>query len=218
MKRLLFPLVVILVLGAGCAHHHPVPTYYKLPEQEMKRGKKLSATVRVDSLDLELLEWAVFSETNQQRQRLGLAPTRYDYRLQAAARQHSTEMVEMKYFDHNSPVNKNETVKRRLKNAGIRYGAGGENIAIHPVRKRQEIVFRLTGSDAPKRYSWRNTGKQYTYGQFAEDLVLRWLNSAPHRNNILNRGYRFLGVGAMPSRVEGSEVFYVTQNFSSTNF
>lgn len=212
----------VFVCGAAllfsCSQRKPAPYYYRLPVEKMTASPVLSETVTFDSLDLELLEWAVFHETNRQRRRLGLSEIQYDWRLQNAARLHSKEMAELDYFDHRSPVDENATVKKRLHKVGIKGGFGGENIAIHPAQKKQEIVFRLTGVNEPKRYSWRNEGKQYTYHQFARDLVRRWLNSAPHRNNILNHGFKFVGVGAVPSMFGDSEVFYVTQNFSSTNY
>ncbi|MFQ5651550.1 MAG: CAP domain-containing protein, partial [bacterium] len=206
------------VLFFSCAYRQSPRGYYKLSSEKISRSPMLSHVVRVDSLDLELLEWAVFHETNLQRQRLGLLPLKFEPRLQQGARLHSKEMIDLNYFDHTSPVSENETIKQRLTKAGIRHGMGGENIAIHPARKKQDIVFKLVGASEPGRYGWRNQGKQYTYVEFARDLVRRWLNSAPHRRNILSNDFKFLGVGAVPSRFSDSDVFYVTQNFSSTNF
>lgn len=167
---------------------------------------------------MQLLEWAVFHETNLQRIRFGLLPLRYEGNLQREARSHSLEMVQLEYFDHVSPVSENKTVKQRLKHAGIKHGGGGENIAIHPIRKKQNIVFRIMGDSQPAKYSWRNSGTAYTYEEFAQDLVERFLNSAPHRHNILNPAYQFLGVGAAPAQYRHSDVLFVTQNFSSTNY
>jgi uncharacterized protein YkwD len=207
---------LIFVLAA-CSDSRP-PVYYELNPEALLQNDFLNAIVKADSFDLELLEWAIFNETNIQRMQLGRPPLKYDARLQTGARLHSIEMVELSYFDHVSPVEKNATVTRRLRNSGIKYGIGGENIAIHPVRKKQEIVFRLAGSGEPDEYFWRNKGSDYTYGNFAYDLVQRWLKSRPHRNNILSRGYGFLGIGAAFTHYEDNDVFFVTQSFATVNY
>jgi len=219
VKSALLISVAGIVLMGGCGQYRfNKPAYYAVPEQEMLQSARLSKVVILDSLDVELLEWAVFHETNIQRQRLGLSSINFDSRLQDAARQHSSEMVRLQYFDHDSPVDGFETVAKRLTRHGISSGFGGENIAIHPAVKKDGFVFRISGAPEETRSCWRNSGKHYTYMEFAKDLVRRWLNSAPHRRNILNRGYKFVGIGAVPSRYQDSSVFYVTQNFSSTNF
>lgn len=202
----------------SCANRAAIPDYYLLLESELVDSPALRAPVRLDSLDLPLLEWAIFNETNIHRTMLGLDPLRYENRLHSGARAHSREMVAFGYFDHISPVTENETVEKRLQQMGIKNGYRGENIAIHPVVKRQEMMIRLVGNERPSRNSWRNRGTHYTYQEFAKDLVLRWLYSPPHRRNILNPLYRFLGVGAVPALFDQRDVFYVTQNFSSTNY
>jgi len=209
--------IITLFLFSAWAGHKPISPYFKIPAYQIKASETLQKTVKLDSVDLDLLEWAVFYETNLQRRRLGLLPLKYEFRLQEGARQHSNEMNALKYFDHTSPVKENKTVKERLENVGIKNGMGGENIALHPVTKKQQVEFRLpTGSN--HRAVWRNAGLNYTYQEFAEELVRRWLNSKGHRFNILHRGYKFLGVGATPGEYNQTPVFFVTQNFSSTNY
>ena len=184
----------------------------------MSGYEALDQFVNTDSLNIDLLEWAIFDETNIQRERLGLLPLKYEYRLQQGARLHSMEMVNLNYFDHFSPVKENETVKKRIRTAGIKKGDSGENIAIHPKQKRLDIIYRLAGTASPTKYVWRNKGRYYSYQEFARELVRRWLNSAPHRANIFSRGFKFTGVGAVPSTYLETAVFYVTQNFSTTNY
>lgn len=123
------------------------------------KNQELSNILKPDSLDLELLEWAVFHETNVQRERLGLKPFEYEYKLQEGAGLHSQEIVAVGYFNHHSPVAHNETVRSRLMNAGISRGIGGEDIAIHPAGKRQDIVFRFSDWREQQRRGWRNEGE-----------------------------------------------------------
>ncbi len=209
---------LLMLTFSACSSHNHRPIYYEMSPEEMLQNNFLDTVVKVDSFNLELLEWAIFNETNVQRVRLNRQRLKFDSRLQNGARMHSMEMVELSYFDHVSPVEENVTVTRRIRNSGIKYGVGGENIAIHPIQKKQEVVFRLAGSGEATKFLWRNNGSDYTYGNFARDLVQRWLNSRPHRNNILSRGYGFLGIGAAYTNYAGENVFFITQNFSTVNY
>jgi uncharacterized protein YkwD len=193
----------------------PAPAYYK----NAREPSELSNRVKPDSVDLDLLEFAVFCQSNRERQRLGLWPLKFEPRARTAARAHSEEMSQLSYFSHTSPVNANRTLKLRLKQVGLREGISGENIAIYPITKRQEILVEKRNEELNlARDSWRNQGVYFTYEEFAKTLVERWMNSPGHRQNILSREYRFLGVGCALGKLNDSEVFYVTQNFSSTNY
>jgi len=219
MKR--FPLNkfgVVLFFLLSCSTHSKLADYYMLSEEQLQQQIDLTQIVRPDSVDISLLELAVFAETNRERERLGLKSLKYDHRLQIAAQQHSQEMVTLSYFEHNSPVPKNATVRKRMQRVGIRFGTAGENIAIHPSTRKQDVIFRQAELSAFSRYVWRNHGADYTYLKFAHDLVHRWLNSPPHRRNILDKNFKYLGVGCVQAAVNESDVYYVTQDFSSTNY
>jgi len=212
-------LLLLPVALAGCFGRPSIPKYYKATASAIAARKSFQQIVRVDSVDIPLLEWALFHETNVQRRRLGLLPLKYEYKLQQSARQHSREMIKLGYFDHVSPDRRYKTIGMRLRNVGIKHGMGGENIGIHPAQKKQQVVFKVADrSSSGARYGWRNFGSEYTYGEFAQDLVRRLLNSTGHRHNILDRNFRFLGVGVCPSRLDDIDVIYVTQNFSSSNY
>jgi uncharacterized protein YkwD len=65
---------------------------------------------------------------NQYREAIGLLPYEADPRLVQAARRHSKEMVDLKYFSHESPTESEKDFGKRSLNAGYR-GGSGENIA-----------------------------------------------------------------------------------------
>jgi Cysteine-rich secretory protein family len=57
-------------------------------------------------------------------------------------------------------------------------------------------------------YSWgRRLGENWAWYHTAADAMSMWMNSAPHRANILHALYREIGVGIAPSR--GNTVFVV---------
>ncbi|MDB5301431.1 MAG: Transporter [Phycisphaerales bacterium] len=73
-------------------------------------------------------EYADFAAVNAYRRCLGVLPYEIDPRLVASARGHSKEMVDLKYFAHESPVPANKTPWDRIHAAGYA-GGSGENIA-----------------------------------------------------------------------------------------
>lgn len=216
-KPSLILLFLEVIFAVGCSHQVKKVNYYKIPEYRM--SKEISVFITPDSVNFEFLECAIFSETNLQRQRLGLIPFKYDPPIQKAARLHSQEMVELDYFDHTAPTPINATTQKRLKHVGIRHGFSGENIAVHPMNKKLEVVFNDIAQLADSsRYAWRNKGVPYTYREFAFELVERWMKSPEHRINILSRYFKFLGVGCAQAEYFQNDVSYITQDFSSTNY
>ncbi|MGH2451258.1 MAG: CvpA family protein [Candidatus Limnocylindria bacterium] len=83
-----------------------------------------------DELDLEAdpdAERQMVELVNEERVARGLAPLALDPRLVPVARAHSTEMFELEYFSHESPVTGSPF--DRLDAAGIAYRRAGENLA-----------------------------------------------------------------------------------------
>jgi len=120
---------------------------------------------------LTKLEQQVVTLVNQKRAKHGLAKLRVHARLQAAARAHSTEMSNRKYFSHSSAGG--ESFERRIirygyKRSGYSYWAAGENIA------------------------WG--GGLYAT---ASAVVNSWMRSPGHRAVILTRKFRDVGLGAV---------------------
>lgn len=70
-----------------------------------------------------------FNRVNDYRDVLGLLPFEADPRLTQSARRHSKEMVDLKYFAHESPTNGLKSHTDRMKAAGYNNGYS-ENIAM----------------------------------------------------------------------------------------
>jgi uncharacterized protein YkwD len=73
---------------------------------------------------------------------------------------------------------------RRMKHYGVRGRAVGENLAWWA------------------GYAW------------ARRVVLMWLESPPHRANLLRPGFRHVGVAALRGRFDGTKVRMVTADFA----
>jgi hypothetical protein len=127
------------------------------------------------------LEHGIFEAVNRRRALDGLRPLALDPALAAAAREHSAAMARLRFFDHTSPVRGRETPAQRAGAAHAEFVAIGENLA-------------------------------YLSPQIAtaDEFLRGWLNSPPHRKNLLDAAWENSGVGVHASR---SQV-HATQLFS----
>jgi uncharacterized protein YkwD len=139
-----------------------------------------------------VLENAVIGRINSIRRGHGLRPLRNNSRLAAAADFHSRDMARKGYFEHDSANGLAfwRRIERFYPSRGFRSWSVGENL--------------LWGSD--------------TYG--AAFAVREWMHSPPHRENILSRGWREIGIGAVfapsaPGEYGGRAVTIVTADFGA---
>lgn len=110
---------------------------------------------------------AVLCLINGARRDRGLGPLKVNARLGKAADVQAQDMVKREYFSHRNPEGRNSTA--RIRAAGYMSGGGrwtvGENLA------------------------W-GVGELAS----ARGLVNAWMNSPPHRANILRPAYREIGI------------------------
>jgi uncharacterized protein YkwD len=123
------------------------------------------------------VEGAILCLLNGERRDHGLAALKVNSKLGKAAGVQAQDMVKRKYFSHENPEGKNSTA--RIKAAGYMRGGGrwtvGENLA------------------------W-GAGELAS----ARALINAWMNSPPHRANILRPAFREIGLAiAMGTPKEG---------------
>jgi len=136
------------------------------------------------------LELNILRGMNRTRARYGLRSLRWSKRLTAAARQHSNSMAARGYFAHESADGGAfwKRIATFYSYRGFRQWSVGENL--------------LWSSPA------------VTPG----GAVSMWMNSPPHRENLLSRTWREVGLSAVhasraPGVYGGSEVTIVTADF-----
>jgi uncharacterized protein YkwD len=105
---------------------------------------------------------------NVERRAHGLAPLAENGSLETAATKYSRQMVRDGFFDHVSPGG--STMVQRIKRSNYLQGANGWAIG--------ENIAWGSGDRATPR-----------------ETVSAWMGSAGHRRNILDRGFRHVGVG-----------------------
>ncbi len=143
--------------------------------------------------DYSGIEAKVFELTNQERQRAGLPQFAPDQQLTNAARWQSCCLAENNILEHESE--QCGSVDGRLMLFGVMQ-EGGENLGQVP-----DAPSYHAGTMVPTRL--------YSDEEVAQHIVTGWMNSPPHRANILDPRYTHLGVGVC----KGGHYFYGTQNF-----
>jgi uncharacterized protein YkwD len=124
--------------------------------------------------------------TNNERKARGLEAIQESYPLTYLAQRQSEHMCAARSLEHESDAFPNGWKKftDRLKIGGLTSGA--ENIGYRTLREQPE--------------------------KWAATVVKEWMKSPPHRKNILNPRWRYLGVGI---RMCADRIAYATQVFSS---
>jgi uncharacterized protein YkwD len=105
---------------------------------------------------------------NAERKRHNLGPLRLNRKLSTAARRHSRAMARKKFFSHTS-LNGASFVDR-IRGTGYLSGARSWAVA-------ENIAYGSGSRSTPR------------------SIGTAWMNSPPHRANILNGSYRAIGIG-----------------------
>lgn len=145
-----------LTAGASAANHtvSPGDTMWKLAVQyQVGTGEIISANPQVSNPDLiypgqvltipepeqgvQAFEREVIRLVNQARAQNGLKPLTEHWELSRVARYKSQDMVDRRYFDHNSPTY--GTPFQMIRAFGLTFRTAGENIA-YGARTPQAVV------------------------------------------------------------------------------
>jgi uncharacterized protein YkwD len=133
--------------------------------------------VRVLGLSQSAMESSIACLINEERAANGAPAVEPNPALRQAALSHSDEMVRLGYFEHTSPAG--VTFAQRIQDTGYTQGARywelGENLV------------------------W-GTGPLST----PQSLVTSWMNSPPHRENLLHPRFREIGIAAVVGTPENS--------------
>lgn len=147
----------------------PTPTSAEMTINSSLPSPTPAASPPASSLGLYELSVEMINAVNTERQDDGLPPLEPDETLAAVALNHAQDMINRNYFDHVTPEGK--TLRDRLQEQGLTLQWVGENIQ-------------------------RNTDPP---GQTVQTAIKWFMNSKPHRNNILHDHYTHIGVGAVES-------------------
>ena len=155
------------------------------------------------------LERQIHQQINRVRQNHGLPQLNSDELLAAIARKHSSDMARHHFFNHTNlqgegPVEraKNQGWNKKKQAGANTWAIGpGENIFMNHLYDKV-VTTRQNGVAVKKEYLWK------TPEEIAQSTVQGWMDSPPHRKNILSPKYDQQGIGVA---ISGYEI-YVTED------
>lgn len=160
-------------------------------------GGAYDRTVDLAAPDGALASEALRLEINAERCRRGLVPLGASAAAAMAAGEHARTMARLGFTGHDSPVKGQETFPRRLVAANARFRLAGENVARTPLFATGSQSYAVV--DRQKCVFTRGVGgvpiPQQSYRTLADRLVQMWMDSPPHRENMLKPEFRNVGAG-----------------------
>ena len=175
------------------------------------------------SVDMDLLDAAVFWFTNVERRRHNLKQFQFHDKLRQSAMLHSEQMKIHNFFSHDNDFDaryKTLTDRIDLQKDNIFQGfmSWGENIADSPVIEANKRFTVENRNGVQRFFSLFGTEiLPYSYYNFAKNVVVGWMNSPGHRANILKPDFVYLGCGCAEYEKQGNGYsmlyFKLTQNF-----
>lgn len=145
----------------------PTPTPTPVPPMATPTPSPTPAPLQTLALPVALseLENEMWETINGERAKAGLVPLAIDGRLVDLARERTSDMITRGYFSHTTPEGR--MVFDFLDSRSIYSPYAGENLARSNAEASQVVQLVLSG----------------------------FMNSSPHRKNVLNSHYTHLGVG-----------------------
>jgi uncharacterized protein YkwD len=155
----------------------------------------------------ERLELLIHRYVNEERTAVGLDPLEYNETLATIAANHSAEMAEYSYFDHQS---------RQGWTVAERYEYFGSNCSVD----RPASTFNRGGENILKTYSEERVrlpdgslGSFETKTALAKGIVAYWMADQDQRDAIMSNVWNHEGIGVTFSTNNNVTAVYVTQNF-----
>jgi uncharacterized protein YkwD len=126
---------------------------------------------QITGLNETQMESSITCLINDERSSYGLRPVTGNGDLRQAAVSHSSEMISESYFEHTSPAGL--SFIDRIQSTGYMNGARSWTVG-------ENLVWGTGPLSTPQA------------------LVTAWMNSPPHRENLLRPAFREIGVAALP--------------------
>jgi uncharacterized protein YkwD len=159
VRRKLLPIALIAVLAAGCGQA-------EAPTRSDKTSTCGQVGFRAADLGLKRTRELTLCLLNQERARRGVAPLRYNARLEAAAQAHSDDMVARRFFEHHTPE------------------------GLEPYARMAAAGYPATNAFTGENIAWGEGAESAP-----AEIVDTWMHSPPHRRAILHPQYSEVGVG-----------------------
>ncbi|NJM16170.1 MAG: CAP domain-containing protein [Bacteroidales bacterium] len=190
---------ILLSYAPGTHAGFDYAVYSKLSLKNFRKYQPFLNEINIDSIDCALANAAVFFVTNEVRAKKKFSKLYFAKPLEVAAWNHSKSMFEEGFFSHyNEKDSTHHSPNERGALAGIANPYLAENIAESFAidYKANTSVYVLKGRQG--QFSYEENGEPiepHTYLSLAEALVDGWMQSPPHKKNLLSKDNIALGCG-----------------------
>ncbi len=202
-------------------------TLYQMSEEAFWRLPSVQQPIDVYHPNYELLDAALFHQTNHHRRQYGLAPLQYRLGVHQAARFHSEAMIYQHFYSHGSPIPGMESFDKRIKHFDGQFRTIAENIA--------EMGILQTGKDNSYCFDTHADGSYFyidcktqrpmpmlSYQTLAQKALDLWMHSKGHRQNILSTAMLYMGcagqISLYPYTTPQGPYIRLTQDFAGQAF
>ena len=194
-----YPILEIVPTQRGLTDLNPENNIFIAPQIEITNSRNVSREW-VNKKASEIL----FLKTNEERELRHRAPLVYNELLAAISQGHTDDMAERDYFDHLTPEGKDPYDRavehgypyERVREDGTKVYGIGENIARFATGRNRDV----------EGFGYINQNDPI---QLADVALTLFLNSASHKETLLNPLYREIGISATLAR-DGQ--YYIGQN------
>ncbi len=181
----------------------PDSYYTSVDWTKFEQWAAVNQKIDLRNVDYNLLQAAIFFYTNQYRAGKKLPALQYRPALGNAATYQTKQMGDKGFYDHVNPYDRTmRTALDRSEKFGFDGEVVGENLALEfLLNYKAQTSYWYEASNSGYRYyygdSRNNKGyvPQHTYLSLGKSVVQAWINSPGHRANLVNKSYRYLGVG-----------------------
>lgn len=192
--------------------------YTKYTADEFLSENYLNLTVNPDSFDYNLFHAVLFHLCNQERIKNRKPKLIYFWNLEQSANLHSDEMSKKHFFSHtNSKVKEQKTPALRMFLYNDNYKAVGENIVSNNLIDFEGTTLEYQIKEINGEtfyYDLNNKELAYTnYLELGKRLTKQWMDSPPHKENILSSDFTLLGCGCSLEDSRDFTTINCTQNF-----
>lgn len=221
--KLLFPIFLQIILcfqelRAQDDFHH---FYTDKSSDTFLSIEALSSRIEGPEIQMHLLNAAIFHFTNMERKKEKLDVFVFNENLYKSSALHSERMIVDDFFSHeNKRQRKWRTPKDRIFFYDDSYKTVGENIL-------ENFLLDYSGKTLRYRTEFDTNGstiylnpegevmENSTYMDLADRLVTQWMNSPPHRANILEKRFDLLACACEVNLDKTPILIRCTQNFGS---
>lgn len=165
---------------------------------------ELEATVGFATFDARRLSDGIFYETNRVRVAAGVPRLRAHVRLADAAELQATTNALLQVTSHDNPLWGRAQVLDRVRASGLEPAVAAENVAMK----------MLPEDTLPEDLAAAAQRPWPSYAEVARRIVDQWMNSPPHRVNLLDPRMDYLACGVAVGVTPGGRMrLYAVQVF-----